>query len=145
MNSINVIAIFCDDIREEKSEQQTLVGILPDNIVLDRIPGALSRIGFYVRIHAPVDSPLNDVSLIITESDGKIVPLSTFEQSIIEESRKASRDNGFSYVGLVTRALAVPFNVSKAGLVHINVLIDGAEYHAGSLNFIEAQVSSDAT
>ena len=144
MNSINVIAIFCDDIRDEKSEQQTLVGILPDNIVLDRIPGALSKIGFYVRIHAPLDLPLKDVSLTITESDGKVVPLSTFEQSIIEESRKVSRDNGFSYVGLVTRAMAVPFNVSKAGLVHITVSIDGAEYHAGSLNFIEAKALPDA-
>jgi hypothetical protein len=62
MTVSSAVCIFCEDIREEKSGQDTIVGTLPDNLLINPPPPKLQdakalmpKLGMYLRINLLAD------------------------------------------------------------------------------------------
>ena len=66
--AFSAIGIFCEDIRQEKSEQDTLIGILPDNVNVPSIPGMFPKLGLVVRMHFDVSSSARQFFVILRQS-----------------------------------------------------------------------------
>ena len=60
----SAIALFCEDIREEKSGQYAIAGILPDRLNVKRLPTVLPKLGIYLRFHLNTASKFRTTSLI---------------------------------------------------------------------------------
>src|SRR5204863_1010 len=99
---LSAIGIFCEDIREEKSGQVTLVGILPDNVVMPRIPPEIAeknpsarpiipRIALYVRVHVGADEAMQPLRLKLILPNDSEMEIGTIDTDLITKSQNEAR------------------------------------------------------
>lgn len=80
-------ALICDDVREEKSGKETLVGVYNEKIIVKSLPTLLPKLCFRIRI-TQIRRPL-DIALSLRAPEGgdsitglkAIIPTSTEESS----------------------------------------------------------------
>src|SRR5262245_1416449 len=81
--NFSVIALFCEDIREEKSGQDTIIGILPDALNVPQFPGALPKLGIYVRFHLNAESEFRSIRTRLRIPGANDLPLATVDESLL--------------------------------------------------------------
>jgi hypothetical protein len=138
MAAVNIVGLFCEDIREEKSGASTLVGILTDNLVVPSIPFLLPRLALYVRVNFAVATDPGPIVIRVVlpdQSDPLIAPISP---ALIDTARAEARDNCSPIAGLITTAVASPFTIKQAGRVLAIANVQGQDVICGSLNIREA-------
>lgn len=143
----SVVAIFCDDIREEKSGQITLVGVLGDNINVgfppDRGDGSadskfvrvIPRLGIYIRINFDASAELGPTSLKITMPDGEVIHEAMVEESVVATAR-STREKGNALAGIIQRIQFGGVPLRQLGRLTVEVTIGQQAYLAGYLNFL---------
>lgn len=140
MANVSVVGFFCEDIREEKSGQDTIIGILPDNYKVPSLPGLTPKLCGYCRMHLEIQSKFTDViktRLVgVNQSD---IELGIISQDIIDNSMQEALRNGMPYAGLITKVVLSPFSVQKQGLVQLIVTIGAVDYVAAALNIVVAK------
>src|SRR5947199_412358 len=75
MQSRHAIGIFCEDIREEKNEVYSLIGVMPDNINVPATPGMLPKLAIYARFHVPPTLNVGAIDLKLRFANGVEVAL----------------------------------------------------------------------
>jgi hypothetical protein len=143
------IAIFCEDIREEKSGQITLVGIFPDNLNLPRVPSLAPKLGVYVRVTFDPQSRLPkqiSARLQTPWEASRNLQLGNADANLIATAVANSRKNNLPVVGIIMQAMLSPFPIPTAGQIVIYVKVDDEEYPCGVLNLIvPTSTSSNAS
>lgn len=135
MAHVSIIALFCEDIREEKSGVNTLIGILPDNVNMPNIPGAFPKLGLYVRAHIDLDLKPNVTDLILSfkfpngaEQEINRIP----RNDILREMENVK--GGGTYVGFVMAIIAGSFAIPAAGIIQVVAQFAGEEHICGRMN-----------
>jgi len=149
MTTWSAVCIFCEDIRQEKSDQDIIIGTLPDNLVggteLPPIPDAqalLPRLGFYLRINFSADSAQpSRLSMKILNPKGEILAQNYWSQESIDKTFEDSKKNQMPVIGFISKVVASPLPVS-AGKLTVVVNVDDKEMIAGALNIILPNASS---
>ncbi len=134
MNDISCMALFCDDIREEKGGTHTVVGVYPDNINIAKIPGNLAKLWVYIRIYI---RPGFDPGKIVTRllmPNGEEVAREEADGTIVENSVRRATEAGAPYAGIIARVVLYPFRIKQAGRIQAIVTAGGRDYIAGALN-----------
>jgi hypothetical protein len=145
MQSPSVTCLFCEDLREEKSEQDTLIGILPDNIAVPAFPGAMPKLAIYVRVHLNAASPKPRVIVAkLILPDSQEIDLPSWDMAIIDKGFDEAKANGTPLVGFVLKAVLTAVQISKAGVMVLKVTIDGTDYIAANLRFVTAPATASA-
>jgi hypothetical protein len=135
MMIVAVIALFCDDIREEKIGTVSVIGIYPDNINVPKVPLALPKCGIYTRISFPVNNePPERIALLLVHADGTEVPLTILNTELIKKARSEAQAKGAPKAGLISTALLVPFEIKKEGRINVIAKIDDEDVVCGTLN-----------
>jgi hypothetical protein len=147
--AIKCVGIFCEDIREEVGGTHTIIGIMPDNIMVtapvevdSKAGGSLlfPRLGIYIRLildlsHKP-NGPISAKVSIPGMAEFALGELGT------EATDKAFADaakNNNPMVGVIFKGLASPIQLSKPGLATATVTIEGEEIVCAMLNIQIAQ------
>ncbi len=145
MIPVSAVCVFCEDIREEKSGQDTIVGTLPDNLLAQPAPppspnvkAFLPRVGVYLRVHLDAERDIpKEISAKILSTDGQIVVQSKWERAVVEKAFAESKTNHMPLVGLIFKAVASSFPITiEGGKVTAVVIVDGVEHIAGALNVV---------
>jgi hypothetical protein len=132
MNDISAVALFCSDVREEKGNTVTLVGVLPDKLNVPKLPGGLPKLCVYVRIHVGVNfDPGALYSRLVM--DGKEIGRIDVQSKVVDTARAKSKDSGKAYAGLISTFVMAPLAIAKPGLMEALVTARGNEIVAGSL------------
>ena len=135
----SIITLFCEDIREEKSGQDTLVGILPDNLVVAAIPGRLPKLGIYVRIHLErEDNPIT-MKIRVTIPQGNPVEMNL--DDVLRAAKQYAEKEGLPFAGIVAKGLISPVPIQATGKIEAIAEIDGMEYICGILTITQAAAS----
>jgi hypothetical protein len=145
MIPFSAVCVFCEDIREEKSGQDTIIGTLPDNLVATKLPApgptanarpSLPRMGVYLRIHLDAEQDIpKEVSAKMINMDGQVVAHSTWDRSIVDKTFAESRANHMPVVALIFKVVAAPFPLTmEGGKITVVAIVDGVERIAGALN-----------
>jgi hypothetical protein len=133
MDDYQVIALFCDDIREERASKTTLVGIYGDNVNVPNIPSAFPKIALYVRLHMKPDFDLREFSVVLRFPKGDEVKLGDVDKATIEKAKKqAAKDS--PYVGVVLNVVFAPAPIEMAGRIVAVAIINGREHVVSGLN-----------
>jgi hypothetical protein len=143
--SFSAVGIFCEDIREEKNEMVTLVGIFPDFVKIEsagemmKSPSeqqypTLPKFCIYLRINFDPDSDLKDVQIRLAMENGEVIPLGGIPQSIIQQSVDESKALGNPIPALVTRVKLESFKI-PSGLVRLEVVAENHVHLAGAITF----------
>lgn len=132
------LALFCQDARDEVGGTVTLVGLLSDNITVEKSPQpgvmpAIPKLVVYNRINLDANSEPERVEFLLRTPSGAEVANNVMNAGIIEQAkREAARDKN-PFAGLIARVEANPFPLEK-GRYFAVVRIDGAETILGTLN-----------
>jgi len=137
MRPFTVIGLFCEDIREEKSGQDTIVGVLPDNLHTPRVPAALSKLGIYIRVQLDKEANPQTLKAKLRVPGGSDIPIASLED-LIGKAKIDAEIRKLPFAGLVARGVISPFPIPAFGKVEAIVEIDGIEYVCGVLNVVGA-------
>ena len=136
----SVIALFCEDIREEKSGALTLVGVLGDNVNVPPQPECLNtvamlpRLCVYLRVNFDVSAELGPVTFRIIMPDGTEVPAGGVDQATLAQARE-TREKGNPMGGVISRFQFGGLVMKKLGRMTVEATIGDQKYLAGFLNF----------
>jgi len=130
---ISVMALFCEDIREEVAGTFTIVGTMPDNLNLLSLPGVLPKLCVYIRVQYQPDADLRGLTARLIPIEGDPISLGGMEESVVKAALEAAKENG-RMSGLIMRAYIGGFAVNKPGLLQVEVDVGGETYLAGMLN-----------
>ena len=145
MQTINVMALFCEDIREEKGDIFSLIGLMPDNVNLaDKTDGVtregqarklLGKLCLFVRINFDPDIDIGAPEIKLVMPDGESIAIGEIEHSLIQKSISETKENGNLLAGVMSRAVFWGFNPPTDGSIKVEVYINGETYLAGALKF----------
>jgi hypothetical protein len=131
----NVVGIFCEDVREEKTGH-TIIGIFPDNVEVPHMPGAIPKLGIYVRCHIDPIAETGEISLKLKFPNGEeSALLAKFDEATVKKTQADTRARGTPLCGLVLIAVLGMVQLREPGRILAIVTISGEEVLAGSLNF----------
>jgi hypothetical protein len=140
MKQINVMALFCESVREEQAGLTTIIGVLPDNLNLevqsdDQTPSKLhlTRFSIYLRVNFSVDCELGTGKVRLILGDNAVHELSDIPAAILNEAKTNALQKGNAIAGVLMRT-ALPADVLQTGKIRAEVEIDGETYIAGILN-----------
>lgn len=160
IQSPNIMAIFCEDIRVEENEILTLIGILPDHIIVANPPDKdgraavpnpslqhkmLSRFCVYARIGFDPDFDLEEPKFSLTLPHGEILNLGSVGADVVEKAKRNAKKNGNPLAGVIFRAAFGQFQFKELGILKLEVKIGRRTYLAGALNFTTAKNDSTSS
>lgn len=142
MPSISVMGFFCEDIREEKNDIITLVGLIPDNAGgvpqgPPAQPGATAiwpKVCMFMRINFEPQTPITTASMHLVMPNGR-QKLAEVDTDFIDNARRKAIDRGNPLAGIIFRATAAALPLSS-GVIRLEADIDGETYLAAALNVI---------
>jgi hypothetical protein len=135
--TVQVVGFFCEDIREEKNGQVSIVGILPDHIQLPPPPAAMldkkataiiPKLGLYVRMLIPMEDALQPMQISLTLPDSTSLHLGEVDSELMEKARSEARAGGLPIAGVVFHAAMQGFQIPQAGQI-VAVLKSGDTLH----------------
>lgn len=141
----SVISFFCDDIREEKNDMDTLIGIYPNNVNVPHFPFSFPKLGIYTRIHFDVEDSPGDIKIKASRPKEEDIPLTIMTEESFSESQQQTKEEGLPVMGLISKAVAVGFTIKEPGQLKIIVTIQGEEYIGGVLNVQQTPEDQAAT
>jgi hypothetical protein len=140
--TLHAVAIFCEDVREEKSGQFTLVGILPDNVNIVPRPHEISeaahpiipRLGVYVRIHIDVHDNPGPISIKLAFPNGEEAVVGQIGSDLVETAKRQAQAANMPIAGIISSAVMQGFVMIQPGLVLAIVETANERYPCGVLN-----------
>lgn len=144
MQAPTVMALFCEDIREEKGDILTLIGLMPDTVNLETTDGKqessrsqrmLGKLSVYTRINfdPDLDIEINDISLVMPNGDP--IRIGDISPALVSKARQQAKEQNNILAGIVSRASMWGFAAPEAGSIRVVVTINGEKYLAGALRF----------
>lgn len=150
MQPFNLMALFCEDIREEKGGSLMLIGLLPDTVNLkapdatgtitqieeDQEPDKLlAKLCVYLRINFDPAFDLGEPTMRLVLPNDEAIPIGTISAAVAKKAASEAKEKGNLFAGLISRAVLVGFRPPKMGTVKVEITISGKAYVAGALNF----------
>jgi hypothetical protein len=143
MQSWSAVGFFCDDIREEA---KTVIGIFPDNLALQHVPGGIPKMGMYVRIHLASDVSAQKISVFLRTPDGDN-EIGLFDVEFVRNTQKESQKNSLPLAGFVCTAIAAPMMFNRSGQIQLIARFGEEEKVCGNLRIValeETEVTSSS-
>lgn len=142
---LSVVGFFCEDIRDEQTGGETLIGVFPDNMVVPGVPGALPRAAVYVRINFDPTTPPAGGHIVMRWHDGTETVIGDITEALITQSRDGVVSSGLPIVGIKSKTILSPFVVPSAGRIDLVAKFGDAEHLCAILNVKVAEPGQEAT
>ncbi|MCW5729514.1 MAG: hypothetical protein KIT20_02055 [Alphaproteobacteria bacterium] len=143
MLPLSVMALFCEDIREEKNDQVTLVGLFPDTVQVDMLPNGIAegqavrfmaKLCVYVRINFDPGTDIGEPQVWLSLPDGGRLSLGTIGADVVAKSRSESEAKDTLLAGVISRVVLGGFRPPQ-GTIRVEVDVKGTTHLAGAMKF----------
>jgi len=131
---MKIVGFFCEDLRPETAGTETIVGVLPDNMIVPGVPGAIPKLAIYLRIQIDMHEAPELITVTLKAPWGETIPLGKTDKVLIEKAQQAAKDSNLPIAGIVMRAMLSPFGVQGYGLITAVAEFGGAERVCAMLN-----------
>lgn len=132
-HNIDIIGLFCEDVREELHGLMTIVGVLPDNVAVQQVPFIFPKLGFYLRIHYPIEMEPETIHAHLVGPTGKVTPLGIASSELVAGAISETRGRQSS-AGIIIKGVLAPVHISDFGQLALRVVVGGHERICGVLN-----------
>ncbi len=129
--------IYCDDVRLEVGNKQSLMGIYSSDLFVPEFPVALPKLCIVVNLVTPIDKPLKELTLKVTKDDETLIEvpvtgeqLSEPQSNIIENGEK---DNSYRRIGLTFTLMLAPFAIEKECILRVLAITESGELKGNGL------------
>lgn len=121
MSDFDAVALFCDDIREEKSGAHSLIGVMADNVRVPGFPGALPKLAIHIKINLPIDFAHIPIDIFITNPGSPEIFVNTITAELITNSIETAVVQGSPLAGIISNVIAGPFPTIQPGRVLVTL------------------------
>jgi hypothetical protein len=136
MSAPQAVALFCESVREETGGTQTIVGVLPDNLSIERVPVALPKLSIYIRISVdPMAGDPGPLALRIVFPNGEEKELQDIDRQAILSAVADAKTKEAPLAGLLTFVTIPNFPVHHFGRVKVILRTQTGDTICGALNF----------
>lgn len=118
---MRAVGFFCDDLRQEVGDRDTIVGILKDTTTVAKIPCALPKLGIYIRVQFDPNDPPQRIAARLDTPWGEVVDLGNADRELIETARNNALRSKQPHAGVVMTGIVTPFLIRAPGLVTASV------------------------
>ena len=140
MPRCDAIALYCQDVRQEKSDQLSLVGVFPDAIQISGSGRVIPKLAIYFTIFASIDFVFSDLYLkLLSPSNDTITSTHVDIERLATTAKLSAQDNDPIYRATLFHIMT-PFHVGDGGLFRAVATMNGEEIICGSLRI---KVDSD--
>jgi hypothetical protein len=145
MTAFDVICVFCEDVRDELSGQQSLIGILPDIINIEGPPpptpnsiAHLPKLGCYLRAHFFTEGGQpKEVMARIENNKGAVIARTQWKPEMVTQAFDNANSNQMPFAGLIFKFVMGPVPIgAPGGRLTAILTVDGEDSVAGALNII---------
>lgn len=136
MEVIRGLAIFCEDIREEKSGQDTLIGIMADNLAVPLTPVLVAKLALYVRLYFDCSAQPEAVNAALQMPSGEMHELGGASIDLVRESFLTARSKNSQLAGIILKGVFSPLPIPRDGAMNAIVTIAGVQRALGTLNVV---------
>jgi hypothetical protein len=140
MQSPNIMAVFCEDIREEKNGMFTLVGILPDHVNVANPPGedgttppptdqkykTLNKVHVYARIAFDPDYDIGEPEFFLVMPHGEPQSLGKVSPETVAKAKDGARKRSNPLAGIIFRVAFGEMRFTKLGVMRVELKMAGA-------------------
>lgn len=146
MQPFTAVAIFCEDIREEKNDIITLIGLVPDTVEVEALSGGgqpaggetrkflSNKLCIYVRINFNPDDDLTVSEIRLVMPDDTSIKMAEIEHELIDKAKSDAKTKGNVLAGIISRAALQGFSPPN-GAIRVEADINGQTYLIGALTF----------
>lgn len=132
----SVVAIFCEDIREEVGGTHSIIGVISDTAQVEGMPGAMPKLGIMLRMAFDANRPPKKLSTMLRwKGAAEHLSRQDVDPNTIASAAADTLSDGTAVMSIIARYVASPLPVSKEDQLQAVVFIDDIEYVVGSLNF----------
>jgi hypothetical protein len=139
MSMVRAIALFCEDIREEKSGQDILIGILSDNLGLPSLPAVLGKLAVYVRVYFDTSAKPKPIIGWVQLPWGQKFDLGEASTALVKQALEDAKSQGNPLAGVVLKGMFTPLPVPTFGVITAFIKIGEQEHLCGFLNLTLAE------
>ena len=140
--------IYCDDVRIEVGNKQSLMGIYSGELLVPEFPIALPKLCIVVNLVTPIDKPLKELTIKITQNNETLIEvpvtgeqLTQPQSSIIENGEK---DNPDRRIALNFTLMLAPFSIEKECILRVRAVTESGELKGNGLRIKIGQLQQVA-
>ena len=137
MNRYDIGALFCEDIRIEKNGQETLVGVLSDNIETPQFPIILPKLGVYLRTRFSTSFTLTTFSVTLVNSGGEEQLRIDYDSALIEKVYEEAREKGYPFAGFKSVSIIDQVPVRQESSLDLFSIVNGERYLCAQLRIMK--------
>jgi hypothetical protein len=130
---ISIVALFCEDVREEKAGTYTIIGIFPDNLNFPKLPAALPKLGIYARVHMRPSFDPGPIEVHLVMPDGTVAAKVDLTAELVKQTRDAALASSAPIAGLIAHFIISPLHVRGPGRIQVVAHFSGNDYVCGNL------------
>jgi hypothetical protein len=147
MGAVSAVALFCEYVRRERVGRSTLIGVMPDALLIPDFPHTIERITVYYRIKFDVDGYFEGPVLPSIEWDDKEAEsrqsLDPMPIEMIEKALATARARKIPFITMTGRVvLRDPLIIKKPGQILAFLNVGSEKVICGALTFIKSDRSS---
>lgn len=157
MTPLSIIGLFCEDIRFEKGDVTTLVGLLSDNINTSTAEDSsekeggkgieqnkfLTKLCIFARANFEINDPIEEFQLRLVLPNEDVISIGGATPQMIEDAKRQATEKGNLLAGIVMRTVMHPFPLPKFGILRLEAVIGSETRLVGHLN-VRGQVEVKA-
>lgn len=136
MDIVRGLAIFCEDIREERTGQDTLIGIMADNIAVPTTPVMLARLAIYTRVYFDSSEEPEPINAVVQMPSGEKHELGVADTALVRDAFNTAKSNNAPLAGVVLKGIFSPLPLPSFGAISAIVRIGAREHVLGTLNVV---------
>lgn len=136
--------IYCDDVRLEVGNKQSLMGIYSSYLFVPELPVVLPKLCIIVNLVTPIDKPLKELTIKITKDNETLIEvpvtgeqLSEPQSSIVENGEM---DNPDRRIVLNFTLMLAPFAIEKECILRVRAVTESGELQGNALKIKSGQL-----
>lgn len=139
---MDAITIFCEEVRKEIGDTETIVGVMPDTIVVESLPFIFPKFAAYTRIRVTSIQSIKDIRFELRNTDGSIL----IEQDIPTAELKDlfSRNPDADAAGVRSVMAVQPLPVEHEGRLEMHLYSTDQSRIIGSFRIVCAPSSESS-
>lgn len=150
----SILGFFCEDIREEKNDLTSLMGVFPDHLNVatpdgqDIAPGKnpiVPRLSFYIRFNFDADSDLPLYEIRIVLANGNVLSLGSLAAELVSKAKSDAKEKRVPFAGIVMKGAVMNLPLVEPGFVRIEVQDRDEIELVGGVFFNFTKVSTSPT
>ena len=134
-----LLAIFCDDVREEAGNKVSYMGVYGPNLVVQSFPTTLLRLCCVFHLRIPVAMKPRKIVLRLTRDDQRIFEIEVTPTAANEAAEKLAEEAvGAHAISFNHVVPLVNLQISQTSVLKALAIVDGKEIRGGGLELMAA-------